>query len=405
MRWKEINEAPLADFGTYGDLDKEGSFRSGDLRAMKNPKWVEKVERYLKKSPQNINLYLVNGDIKNRDYEERQKYGGVQSLSYVERLIGKKVPDAIDSITVVLMNNEGDERVGLTPWIVAHRIAHALLAPGASQTEIQRYVTSFVQTCNEFLGTMSSFLNRTQFGGGDNSGKDAFKRMSDMGIKGQVQLVGKVCKFKSAEAGHIERPGELFVELFTQYLVQGKVTFKRPDMDDRGRFQAPVLNDEETKLLDRAKRVGYQNHRGADGAAKEFADNVMYYNDKGKRLNPIMREPIPWFITQNESGEVMGSFSRKEAAEKSAEDHGLVAKEMQPTKASIAMWKKNLTRHQALIDLYIKFYNLGMLEFEYPRNKLTATDKFEKLADEQEEELNRAIHRILIRCIGRAILL
>jgi hypothetical protein len=166
MRWKEINEAPLADFGTYGDLDTEGSFRPGDLKAMQNPKWIEKVDNYLKKCPRDINLYLVN-KAGNREFVTISELDGVQPLSVVEKIIGKKVPNSEQSITVVLMHNEGAERIALTPWIVAHRIAHALLAPGIRQDDINQQVKSFVGECNVFLSQMASFLNSTEFGGAD----------------------------------------------------------------------------------------------------------------------------------------------------------------------------------------------------------------------------------------------
>jgi hypothetical protein len=178
MRWKEINEAPLADFGTYGDLDTEGSFRSGDLKAMQNPKWIEKVDNYLKKCPRDINLYLVN-KAGNRDFLLISERTGVQPIQVVEQIIGKKVPNSEQSITVVLMHNEGAERIALTPWIVAHRIAHALLTPSSRQDDINQ-VAGFVELGSEFLSQMASFLISTEFGGADPK--------APMGISDRVKL-------------------------------------------------------------------------------------------------------------------------------------------------------------------------------------------------------------------------
>jgi len=60
MLWKDLLEAPLADFGAIGDQDVPGSLRADDLRAIRNPKWREKVYRAFQNTPFDFNVYVFN---------------------------------------------------------------------------------------------------------------------------------------------------------------------------------------------------------------------------------------------------------------------------------------------------------------------------------------------------------
>ena len=61
MHLRDLLEAPLADFGTFGDTDTEGSLRATDLRMVKTPKWQLRVQNAFKNTPYKFNIYLYNG--------------------------------------------------------------------------------------------------------------------------------------------------------------------------------------------------------------------------------------------------------------------------------------------------------------------------------------------------------
>jgi hypothetical protein len=245
MRWKEISEAPIADFEVHGDTSQEGSFRMDDLKAMSNPKWLKKVEHYFSRVPQNINLYLVNvadfvGAVgirfnRYRNLGRLDEWSGIRSLAEVQKIIGKVPPNAEQSITVVLVENEGDGRIPLTPWMVAHRMAHALLTPDRGDIGIAR--GAFLDKANTFISGAANRLSKIPH---IRDELEALGHNPDVLAPIQkIQLIGmELAKFKSAQTGKIPegREGELIVELLAQYLVQGKITFKRMDgnveMDD-----------------------------------------------------------------------------------------------------------------------------------------------------------------------------
>src|SRR5580765_6403646 len=99
MLWKQLVEAPLADFGAVGDPETPGSLRADDLRAIRNPKWREKVYRAFQKTPYDFNVYVYNGPegiapvgrgygfvgdpIKVNDLKNIGKYVGIQPLRVI----------------------------------------------------------------------------------------------------------------------------------------------------------------------------------------------------------------------------------------------------------------------------------------------------------------------------------
>jgi hypothetical protein len=218
MRYKEISETPLADFKVIDDNDSigtefkknspmyadkgEGSFRQTDLKAMSNPKWIEKVHNFFKNCPYDFNIYLFNGSEKYRDLRHIK---GIVDGNFVEKTFGTIPPNSENSINIILTNNEGDERVPLSPWILCHRIVHAFF----DGLYVLPAITDFNRTFTDFTNVIAPPAIR--FTGVDNT---AF-----------VDAIAKLSNFNSAKNKKIIRPGEYAVEIIVEYILTGKIKF------------------------------------------------------------------------------------------------------------------------------------------------------------------------------------
>ena len=75
-------------------------------------------------------LFDIYGKLEVRNLDNLKKYVGVNPISLVARLIGKEPPEASKSITIVMVENESTNRISMTPWILAHRVGHAVIYAG-----------------------------------------------------------------------------------------------------------------------------------------------------------------------------------------------------------------------------------------------------------------------------------
>lgn len=224
MRLRDLLEAPISDI-TAMHMDRDGSFRPEDQKKITSTEWRERVIRLFRNSPYDFKLFIVNGDennkvlMKGKTWIDRldvsvnnvKNYVGLHSLQWAESIVGHPLDG--HGITVLMFNNEGSERVGLTPWIVAHRIAHMFLESNqrAENDQINRLSDSLGQALSSLLYYLESqepFNKTLRYGDADYA--DIFKALSP---------------FRTARTGNVRDRGEYGVELMTQFLISGKVTF------------------------------------------------------------------------------------------------------------------------------------------------------------------------------------
>jgi hypothetical protein len=225
MRIKDIiNEAPLKDFEFFGG-DDEGSFRRDDIKAATSRKWLRKLKTSFVRTPYNFNVYVYNGTegkvtlgditIEPRDLENVHKYAGVIDIEKVAKVIGKLPPDSDVSITALLIENEGAERLPLTPWILAHRVSHAILY-ASHTTKIGVYAQELNTMFSEFLYAMEKALIADG------------REMPMGGLTARANQVAKVvATFRSGRTGQLASAGEFMVEMMTQFIVRGEIVFNR----------------------------------------------------------------------------------------------------------------------------------------------------------------------------------
>ncbi len=396
MRWKEITEAPIADFGTYGDMSQEGSFRANDLRAMSNPKWQAKVHRMFAKTEFPINLYLVNapndktilGLFGNpntetssyRDLSGLNKWSGIKSKTEIEGLIGRELQhaDLEQAITVVLIENEGDGRIALTPWMVAHRMAHAMVLSHDPQKygDLTNYVNRMFPAFNNFINIVDMRMkqNHAEY-------RDFHDEMRD--TKGGSASYHAVSKFFGQTKGmqRLESPGEFLVEAFAQYMVQGAFKMNRVEFEGHPR-RRPLTKEEWAFINDTARDF--------------YHGSVDSYIAKNLREPP---KPTIRYGAFDADGVGVAAFSQPErVAEYKA--RGLTVKEIKPSwqaKKKYAEWEAKVEETRAMWE---------RLDAEgYMDEPLNRTELIDSACDEFEKKMNGIFRAIMVRCIGKCLVL
>jgi hypothetical protein len=151
LRYAEIiTEAPIGNIETHGDFTKPGSFQQDDL-SLTTPKRQAKIRRVLAKAPILIDLHFVNMPhaFDASDLQYHIKYNAQQQMGYMtpEQLAERWYVDIVprpDALNLVYLQNEGDDRVPMTPWIIAHRLGH--LFYHTNQLMVDRLMKQFLST-------------------------------------------------------------------------------------------------------------------------------------------------------------------------------------------------------------------------------------------------------------------
>lgn len=405
MLTKELFEAPLADFDVFGDQHIEGSFRSDDLRAIRNPKWRAKIFKAFEKTQFNFNIYLYNGaegmapvglhsqPVQVNDLKNIKKYVGIQPIAVIRNLIGKDPPNSDKSITVVLVENEGAERIALTPWILAHRVVHALFyarqeddtrgpEPGQNQ-QISRAGGDIVRTTNQFLGIMERQFEQSV------NHKHVRDVTTDLARTNEIAKL--ITKFHSGRVGKLSNSGEIVIELVTQYLVNGKITFQRPVMDSTGR--TPPLNPSiDGELLNLARE--YRGHEyGFVQAALQKR-----YRIKNSPMKPNFNRDS--YLAYDDTGKAIASFG-PDRVQKYQDLGHRVEQSPPPTKQAVARYNIYIKRKQELETMFAQWDETGLLR----PVSATATDISDNYLHNFEIQLNDNVAVLLTVCVGKALVL
>lgn len=248
----DIVETPIIDVQHHGDWSDTETNHPADTAIENTPQnnqnsFLSKTDRHLAQSPEIINrliklmakskpevcLYMLNDRGAGNHFQQNIDYGWMDEMSvaFQERL-PEEVREAVlvnmdlypKTIHVLLTHNEGGRiRHPLTPWMICHRMCHALLGQNARlrwPDEIQNQTTKTFKALKSGLD-LDTFLGRNMIVGG-----------------GSV-IVGSIMRqcftFASAREDRILRIDgadpyfELWVEAFVQYVTTGKIEVKMPE--------------------------------------------------------------------------------------------------------------------------------------------------------------------------------
>lgn len=246
-----ISEMPMNSIRFHGNMDREGTFRPDDVKKFNNPKWNERVLSIFKNSPYDINLHILNGkEDKSIDFKtdhfisnlKRKDVKGVHVAAWVDKIIGYRPKDYENALNVLMIFNEGDDRVGLTPWIVAHRIGHIFLD---DDTKKSIHALNIQDAFENFIRIMTRSLDLYHL---DHSTISKSELMDEIAYRTMT--------FKSARNRNLSRAGEALIEMFAQFLIKGelvlkKIPNKRPSVnDDISTISSAIVNGDMAGLPD-----------------------------------------------------------------------------------------------------------------------------------------------------------
>ena len=213
--WEDdLSEAPLADYVPMGDFNKPGPFRSKvDKKLITHPVNQLKTAKFLENTPYDFRLFFSNIP----GTANRKEIGPVDH-AYVESVFGEQAQQIIngseDAITVVFLGNSGADKVMMTPWIMAHRLGHAIQAGARSQ----RVWTQWGEAERHFFGSINQTLT-------DVYRKDTRARDINYDKAAEYNAIfNAIGTQRSSRENQIKRPYEFLYEIFAQYIKDGKVT-------------------------------------------------------------------------------------------------------------------------------------------------------------------------------------
>jgi hypothetical protein len=132
-----------------------------------------------------------------------------------------------NEITVVFLSNYGTNLVPLTPWIIAHRMSHAIFGNDYNTTErkvynekVDEYVLINKNNINNNLSSCIGFWYKTQPEGYE-------WRVNHVDLI--EELYKEFFTFKSARTENLTSHGEIYHELFAQYIKNGSISFHFPE--------------------------------------------------------------------------------------------------------------------------------------------------------------------------------
>ena len=167
-----LTEAPLAQ---YKDDDvgnrktptgkepknKVSSYSKSDRRLIKNPRTKAKLEKVLKAFRHDFRIFFADfqGSSKWSEHgflSDDELKGESKMNDYLERVgllspTGGLTPMAKKSINVVYVSNVGDQKIGMTPWIIMHRMGHGLNSGGTKSAFYDNFVEGIRYEIYEFL--------------------------------------------------------------------------------------------------------------------------------------------------------------------------------------------------------------------------------------------------------------
>lgn len=234
---KPLNESPISGWDIDPDMDNNAEIMRSkftgyenerdhwsdlDIAAIKNDEFQEKIKYGFGNVSQNINIFFWQST--DPDYDDFLQQG-IVDFDWISKKMDDRIIDRIkksdwkNSITIIMTNNLSDER--FIPingsWIVAHRIAHAMVGGDSNRKHGEVFSRVYYQ--------FGSFTNAIMKYGYDYQWKsNPLVYQEEMEIL-KREVGHALGTMKSARTGKLVQSSEWIYETFAQYLIQGKVRF------------------------------------------------------------------------------------------------------------------------------------------------------------------------------------
>ncbi len=201
---------------SMGGYKPDVHWSKGEQKALRaTNEFSEKIQALRKHHPFPFHLYFYH--IPKRNYNEFLQYGRASDKLIKTKFSKNAARNIIsarpDKIVIVLTNNLSDVSwIPITsPWILAHRIAHAI-----DNSQISVLVS-------EYIKTIAIKGYDVQWPGDDGSELDYYQNIEFH--EAYHKTIGHaIGTMRSARQQKLVNPADLGCELFAQWLITGKVT-------------------------------------------------------------------------------------------------------------------------------------------------------------------------------------
>ena len=182
-----ISEAPIIDY-SYDDIEKS-SFSSQDQSLIKSERHKEKIIDAFSKVPYKFKIRFEGSD----DF----RYDARNVPEILNKISGGAHEESTKRyITVILRGNvDSQNRIPITPWILAHKIGHAIADTKFSLSRAGNHIENVYK----------------------------YVKMIKKTVKGPLS---SIMTMKSARTGQLKESSEHVPEMIAQFLINGRVTFK-----------------------------------------------------------------------------------------------------------------------------------------------------------------------------------
>ena len=220
LKFKEhiLNEMPIKGFSLLGQWGPESKrmygYNKQDTGILENPKAVAKIHRSWSNTKFDFDFYFL------RNYKSsKHREVGQVSLDWVKENLEINITPKEDHITVIFTNNQGDEKIAMTSWTLAHRLGHAIRKEKMFEEYFRKQVEKdFKEILNYVYGInlKDAYKIRDTYFYGQN--RPDYEKY----IKSIYLAVGKM---KSARDNILRNSNEFIYELVAQYIVTGGIQF------------------------------------------------------------------------------------------------------------------------------------------------------------------------------------
>jgi hypothetical protein len=230
LKHTRVDEAPLGDYqtiGDWGDQEKARSFaQQSDRRIIQHPATLRRAHKLFGRTEHVLNLYFVNqpGLRKFSETGFMEPADIAQAMPNAWPEIEARGKDGVDhenGINVIFVSNTGANRMNMTPWIMTHRIGHALQASerGGNRRRNSGPWSEYEVDAADFFSVILEevydwHINNRDFwfGGNDKLLAKFFEGIGGMRSARKGQLGG--------------RPYEFLYEMFAQFVTTGQLKFR-----------------------------------------------------------------------------------------------------------------------------------------------------------------------------------
>lgn len=219
MTFQELYKFLIKEDDAIENIELKGDWTSSKLHGydkasvgiLKNKNSLERIKTKWSKLEHPIDLYIAKGPEIHKFYEL-----GRVDFYFVRDKMKLDITPNDDNITLILTNNKGDEKVPLTPWIIAHRFGHAFSRDTVTRNGSDYFWKQIQVTVNKLFDEILHIAYGRKL-----SINDPYSKTNQ---KIKRELSHALGTFKSARDKNLRNDSEFIHELIAQYIINGKVT-------------------------------------------------------------------------------------------------------------------------------------------------------------------------------------